>query len=242
MPDATLQQLYDMLKMGPDQRQLLARALRLHPHPEGKAKLRPALSSGNTEKTMTAPVTVIVAYDPNFYDKLPKLFPHAGREVLVHRQCAALADTAFRNGTLQGAYLMMAARAVGLDAGADERLRQRQGGRGLLRRAAAGSRTSWSTWAMAIPPACSPRCPRLDLRRGLPDGIGAAVARHAARDDGQAGIRPTGSAGSIAPLPAGRRRHPAGSRRPRSAAARRWTDRARSSGAGGRCASPACAW
>jgi 3-hydroxypropanoate dehydrogenase len=85
---------------------------------EGKAKLKEALSPGNIEKTMTAPVTVIVAYDTAFYDKLPFLFPHADARSWFAGNPAFAETSAFRNGTLQGAYLMLAARSVGLDVGA----------------------------------------------------------------------------------------------------------------------------
>ena len=85
---------------------------------EGKDKLAPALSSGNMQKTMTAPVTVIVAYDPKFHEKLIKLFPHNPDAASWFTSDDSLAaTTAFRNGTLQGAYLMVAARSLGLDVG-----------------------------------------------------------------------------------------------------------------------------
>lgn len=84
---------------------------------EAKEKLAPALSPGNVDKTLSAPVTVIVAHDTAFYEHLPQLFPHTdarswyvGNEALIER-------TAFQNGSLQGAYLMLAARALGLDCG-----------------------------------------------------------------------------------------------------------------------------
>ncbi|MGF6960340.1 malonic semialdehyde reductase [Paraburkholderia youngii] len=85
--------------------------------PEGKEKLRPALSAGNLEKTMAAPVTVIVAMDMAFYEQLPKLFPHADARSWFVGNERLIADTAFRNSTLQGGYLILAARALGLDTG-----------------------------------------------------------------------------------------------------------------------------
>jgi 3-hydroxypropanoate dehydrogenase len=85
---------------------------------EAKEKLRPALSAGNLEKTMAAPVTVIVGMDMAFYEHLPKLFPHADARSWFAGNEKAIADTAFRNATLQGGYLIMAARALGLDTGA----------------------------------------------------------------------------------------------------------------------------
>jgi 3-hydroxypropanoate dehydrogenase len=86
--------------------------------PEAKEKLRPALSAGNLEKTMAAPVTVIVAMDMAFHEHLPKLFPHADARSWFAGNDKVIADTAFRNATLQGGYLIMAARALGLDTGA----------------------------------------------------------------------------------------------------------------------------
>lgn len=119
IPDATLQQLYDVAKWGPTSANCSPARFVFIRTKEGKEKLRPALSSGNTEKTMSAPVTVIVAYDPHFYEKLPMLFPHnaSARDWFTSNEQLAR-DTAFRNGTLQGAYLMIAARALGLDVGA----------------------------------------------------------------------------------------------------------------------------
>ncbi|MBX9700514.1 MAG: malonic semialdehyde reductase [Acetobacteraceae bacterium] len=116
--DATLQQLFDLLKWGPTSANCSPARFVFVRTKEGKEKLRPALSSGNTAKTMAAPVTAIVAYDPHFYDHLPKLFPHnpdAKAWFTTNWQLAH--DTAFRNGSLQGAYLMLAARALGLDVG-----------------------------------------------------------------------------------------------------------------------------
>jgi 3-hydroxypropanoate dehydrogenase len=82
-----------------------------------KEKLRPALLAGNVTKTMAAPATVIVAYDLDFYEYLPKLFPHDDARSWFAGNDELIRTTAFRNGTLQGAYLMMAARALGLDCG-----------------------------------------------------------------------------------------------------------------------------
>jgi 3-hydroxypropanoate dehydrogenase len=84
---------------------------------EAKERLRPALSLTNVEKTMTAPVTVIVAWDTEFHDKLPQLFPARDMRSIFAGNAALIHETAFRNGTLQGAYLIMAARSLGLDCG-----------------------------------------------------------------------------------------------------------------------------
>lgn len=117
--DETLHELYDLLKNGPTSANTSpARFLFLRTK-EAKERLAPALSSGNLAKTMAAPVTVIVAYDPKFYENLPKLFPHNPDATSWFTSNDALAaTTAFRNGTLQGAYLIIAARALGLDVGA----------------------------------------------------------------------------------------------------------------------------
>ncbi|WP_246523286.1 malonic semialdehyde reductase [Neoroseomonas eburnea] len=118
VPEAKLREMYDLLKMAPTSANASPARFVFVRTPEGKAKLKPALSAGNLEKTMTAPVTVIVAHDLHFYDKLPVLFPHAPDAKNWFTGSASFAEqTAFRNGSLQGAYLILAARAVGLDAG-----------------------------------------------------------------------------------------------------------------------------
>jgi 3-hydroxypropanoate dehydrogenase len=88
--------------------------LRTH---QARERLLPALSSGNVAKTMAAAVTVIVAYDPNFFDRLPYLFPHADARAWFAGNAALAEETALRNGTLQGGYLIIAARAMGIDTG-----------------------------------------------------------------------------------------------------------------------------
>ncbi len=115
--DETLHELYDLLRMGPTSANCSpARFLFLRGE-AAKARLKPALSPGNVEKTMAAPVTVIVAHDPQFYENLPRLFPHADARAWFADNPALAEETAFRNGTLQGAYLIIAARALGLDCG-----------------------------------------------------------------------------------------------------------------------------
>jgi 3-hydroxypropanoate dehydrogenase len=115
--DAEIRSLYDVLKYGPTSANSSPARFVFIRSPEGKARLKPALSEGNVEKTMGAPVTVIVAYDPLFYDFLPELFPHADARSWFAGNLALAEETAFRNATLQGAYLILAARALGLDAG-----------------------------------------------------------------------------------------------------------------------------
>ncbi len=115
--DETLHTLYDLLKFGPTSANCSPARFVFLRTGEARQRLLPALSAGNVEKTLTAPVTVIVATDPRFYDRLPELFPHADARAWFAGNAALAEETAFRNGTLQGAYLIMAARAVGLDAG-----------------------------------------------------------------------------------------------------------------------------
>jgi len=117
--DETIHELYDILKFGPTSANSSPARFVFVRTREGKEKLAPALSSGNMDKTMSAPVTVIVAYDPKFFEKLPQLFPHNPDAISWFTSNDSLAaTTAFRNGTLQGAYLMIAARSLGLDTGA----------------------------------------------------------------------------------------------------------------------------
>ncbi len=116
--DETLIALHELLKWGPTSANCSPARFLFLRTPEAKQRLAPALSSGNLEKTMAAPVTVIVAYDPHFYEHLPRLFPHnADARSWFTSNDTLAAATAFRNGTLQGAYLMIAARALGLDVG-----------------------------------------------------------------------------------------------------------------------------
>lgn len=116
--DETLHQLYETLKHGPTSANCSPARFLFLRTPAAKERLRPALSSGNTDKTMAAPVTVIVAYEPRFYDDLPRLFPHTDARAWYADNEELAQATAFRNGTLQGAYLILAARALGLDCGA----------------------------------------------------------------------------------------------------------------------------
>ena len=114
---ALLQQLYDLVKMAPTSANCSPARFVFVQSKAAKEKLKPALSAGNLDKTMSAPVTVIVANDPKFYDKLPYLFPHTDARSWFTGSAQVAETTAFRNGTLQVAYLILAARALGLDAG-----------------------------------------------------------------------------------------------------------------------------
>jgi 3-hydroxypropanoate dehydrogenase len=115
--DEQLHQLYDLAKFGPTSANCSPMRVVFVKSKAAKAKLEPFLSDGNRAKTMEAPVTAIVATDHEFYEQLPRLFPHTdARSWFVGNQ-PLIDTTAFRNATLQGAYLLLAARAVGLDCG-----------------------------------------------------------------------------------------------------------------------------
>jgi 3-hydroxypropanoate dehydrogenase len=116
--DETLRELYELTKWGPTSANASPARFAFLRSQRAKERLRPALAAGNVEKTMTAPVTVIIAYDLKFYEKLPKLFPHqpAMRDVFANNP-QLVEITAMRNSSLQGAYLILAARALGLDCG-----------------------------------------------------------------------------------------------------------------------------
>jgi 3-hydroxypropanoate dehydrogenase len=116
--DDLLRRLYDLMKWGPTSANLSPARIAFLRTKEAKERLRPALMPGNVEKTMAAPVTAIIAYDERFYQHAPRLFPHNAKMAEVFANSPRLAEsTAFRNGTLQGAYFILAARALGLDCG-----------------------------------------------------------------------------------------------------------------------------
>ncbi len=117
VPDELLQQLYDLLRMGPTSANCSPARLVFIRTPEGKERLRPALAAGNVDKTMAAPVTVIIGSDFEFYERLPELFPHTDARSWFTGNQPLIDETAFRNATLQGGYLILAARALGLDCG-----------------------------------------------------------------------------------------------------------------------------
>lgn len=115
--DDTLRQLVDMLKMGPTSANCSPARFIFVKSADAKERLLKHLSSGNQDKTRAAPVTAIIAYDLEFYENLPKLFPHTDAKSWFTGSDTAIQETAFRNGSLQGAYMIVAARALGLDAG-----------------------------------------------------------------------------------------------------------------------------
>jgi 3-hydroxypropanoate dehydrogenase len=116
--DATLRQLYGLMKWGPTSANGCPARIVFLRTAEARERLRPALSPGNVEKTMAAPVTAILAYDELFYEQLPRLFPHnPGMRDLFAGSPELAEITAFRNGILQGGYFILAARSLGLDCG-----------------------------------------------------------------------------------------------------------------------------
>lgn len=116
--DETLRRLYDLAKWGPTSANCLPMRVLFLRTSAAKERLRPALMPANVAKTMAAPVTAILAYDELFYEKLPVLFPHnPGFRDLFANSPELAKVTAFRNGTLQGAYFILAARSLGLDCG-----------------------------------------------------------------------------------------------------------------------------
>ncbi len=116
--EVLIKAVYDLMKMGPTEANTCPARFVFVKTPEAKARLKPHLDAGNVDKTMTAPMTAIIAYDMQFYDQMPKLFPHeptarswfAGKDEKIKL-------VTLRNSSLQGAYLMLAARSLGLDCG-----------------------------------------------------------------------------------------------------------------------------
>ncbi|MCE3231421.1 MAG: malonic semialdehyde reductase [Alphaproteobacteria bacterium] len=117
MEEALLRKAYELAKMGPTSANCCPMRIVFVKSVEAKAKLKPCLSEGNVDKTMAAPVTAIIGYDLEFYNQLSKLFPHTDARSWFVGKPSLIQDTAFRNGSLQGAYFMLAARALGLDCG-----------------------------------------------------------------------------------------------------------------------------
>lgn len=115
--ETLMQAVYDLMKWGPTSANCCPARFVFVTTPEGKKRLEPHLSEGNRAKTMAAPCCVIIGYDLEFYEHLPKLFPHTDAKSWFEGKEELIRTTAFRNGTLQGAYFIIAARALGLDCG-----------------------------------------------------------------------------------------------------------------------------
>lgn len=116
--DDQIQRLYAIVKMAATSMNSCPARFTFVRSKEGKGRLAKAMKPKNVPKMMGAPLTVIVAYDTDFWKKLPKLFPHEDRRPLFENNAAYAEDTAYRNSTLQGGCMMIAARAIGLDVGA----------------------------------------------------------------------------------------------------------------------------
>jgi nitroreductase len=117
VPEHVLREVYNLAKLGPTSANVSPARFLFLTTPEAKARLAPHVSSANRGKTLAAPVTAIVGYDLDFAERIPELFPHNPGAAAWFADPEVAAITAVRNGTLQGAYLMLAARALGLDCG-----------------------------------------------------------------------------------------------------------------------------
>lgn len=117
VPDSLLRRAYDHAKWGPTSANCSPMRVVFVRSPEAKARLAPALLPGNLDKTIAAPATAIVAYDLDFHEHLPQLYPATDTRAWFVGNDPLIQETAFRNGALQGAYLLIALRAVGLDCG-----------------------------------------------------------------------------------------------------------------------------
>ncbi|AYN26791.1 malonic semialdehyde reductase [Buttiauxella sp. 3AFRM03] len=115
--DTQLSEIYHLLRLGPTSANCSPARFLFVRSSDAKARLKPALSSGNIDKTMSAPVTAIVAWDPAFYEQLPTLFPYADARAWFTSSPELAEETAFRNSSMQAAYLIAACRALGLDTG-----------------------------------------------------------------------------------------------------------------------------
>ena len=115
--DEQIRQIYDLMKMGPTAANSCPARLVFVKSDAAKAKLKPCLAEGNIDKSMSAAAVVIIAMDLEFYEHLPRLFPHADAKSWFEGKPDKIRHSAFLNSSLQGAYLMMAIRSLGLDAG-----------------------------------------------------------------------------------------------------------------------------
>ena len=160
--DVLLEAVYDLAKMGPTSANCCPLRVAFLRSEEAKERLRPALDGGNVEKTMAAPVTAILAYDLEFYELFPKLAPHRDGRKTFAGKTALIEETVMRNGSLQGAYFMIAARALGLDCGAMSGFDKKKVDETFF----AG--TAWRSNFLCNlghgdPDALKPRAPRLDF-------------------------------------------------------------------------------
>lgn len=117
LPEALLRKLYDLVKMGPTGANCTPARFVFCTTAEGREKLADCVSPGNRAKVLQAPCTIVIGMDMEFYERLPELFPHTDARSWFAGKPDEIMDTAYRNSSLQGGYLILAARALGLDAG-----------------------------------------------------------------------------------------------------------------------------
>jgi len=117
VPESLLREIYNLARLGPTSANSQPARFVFLTTEDAKARLLPAMAAGNVEKTRTAPVTVLIAYDTEFYENLPRVFPPKDMRGTFANNAALAEETAFRNGTLTGGYFILAARALGLDCG-----------------------------------------------------------------------------------------------------------------------------
>jgi 3-hydroxypropanoate dehydrogenase len=167
--DDVLHQLYDLMELGPTSANTVPARFVFLRTPQAKERLRPALSPGNVDKTMAAPVTAIVAYDTKFYEYLPKLFPQRpGMKGSFANNPAGVEVGAFRNGSLQGGYFIVAARLLGLDCGPMSGFDNAKVDQEFFASAGAGPMSSWKSnflcnLGYGDASKLMPRNPRLDF-------------------------------------------------------------------------------
>jgi 3-hydroxypropanoate dehydrogenase len=117
VPEALLHRIVELSLMPPTSANSSPARFVFVTTPEGKEKLKPCLSSGNVDKTMVAPVTAIIAYDPEFWRHMDRLFPHGDMKTMFENSPEMAEQASFRNGSLMGGYMILAARSLGLDCG-----------------------------------------------------------------------------------------------------------------------------
>ncbi len=115
--DEILKELFELVKLAPTSANCSPMRVLFIKSESEKNRLKPYLMEGNIDKTMSAPVTAVIAHDMRFYEKLPKLFPHTDAKSWFEGNDSFIRETAFRNGSLQGGYFILAARGLGLDCG-----------------------------------------------------------------------------------------------------------------------------
>ena len=157
--DAQLQEIYDLMKWGPTSGNSSPARIVFVRSAAAKQRLLSAASEGNMEKIRTAPVTAIIAYDTEFYEKLPQLFPHTDARSWFAGNQPLIDITAFRNGSLQGAYLIIAARAIGLDAGPMSGFDNAKLDKEFFPDGPRSNPISWLIWATATLQSCFPAAP-----------------------------------------------------------------------------------